>query len=98
MSEEYKHKRQISVDLNKSDSVYVNFDEALKEEKLKKANTITVEEVCNQIEISNDSNDSSDSSDSQDTQPLTPTPMFKDDEDIYIQDDGTMLIKQDHGN
>ena len=94
MSEEYKHKRQISVD-----SVYVNFDEeiqkALKEEKLKKANTITVEEVVNQIELTNDS---SDSSDSQDTQPLTPTPMFKDDEDIYIQDDGTMFIKQDHGN
>ena len=37
-------------------------------------------------------------SDDEDTQPLTPTPMFKDDEDIYIQDDGTMLIKQDHGN
>ena len=56
MSEEYKHKRQISVD-----SVYVNFDEqvqkALKEEKLKKANTLTVEEVVNQIEISNDSSD-----------------------------------------
>ena len=37
-------------------------------------------------------------SDDEDTQPLTPTPMFKDDEDIYIQDDGKMLIKQDHGN